>query len=754
MSIHRAPTKTVLTSLWLPVCFAASFSSAAVYAQTSLEISPQEAQSAEADGVSENALELEETAISASADASREGLVPEYEGGQVARGGRVGILGNKDYMETPFTSTSYTNQLIQDQQAHSVADILQNDPSVRIARGFGNFQELYVVRGFPLYSDDISYNGLYGLLPRQYVASEFIERVEVFRGANAFLNGAAPGGTGIGGAINILPKRAPNDPLTRLTVGAETNGFGTVSADVARRFGEEDRFGVRLNMAKRDGETSVKDQDRTLDMFSLGLDYQGDRLRLSADVGHQYHFIDRPQPSVTPTGGIPSAPDAKDNYGQSWTYSKEKQTFGTFRAEYDLSDAVTTWAAAGMRKGEEKNVLANPSSNAAGVTSAYRFDNYREETVTTGEVGMRFNLQTGPVSHEWVVSGAMYDTKDRNAYAASDYDNPFAGSIYNPYDTAKPENINFGGSMSDPNITARTHTQSLAIADTLGFFDNRLLVTLGARRQGLDVTGYDYDSGNRTSKYKKYETTPVAGIVYQLNEQVSVYGNYIEGLTAGEIAGRTTTLSDGSIVALRNPNASLAPYVSKQTELGLKYDGGFVGGSIALFQTEKPFSTVEDRTFKEGGEQRNRGIELSVFGEPTQGVRLLGGLTLLDAKLTKTQDGANDGNEPIGVPKIQANIGGEWDVPGFNGLSLNSRVTYTDSQYTNNANSLEIPSWTRLDIGARYGFKLDERDVTLRARLDNVTGRDYWASTGGYPGSNYLTLGEPRTLSVSATIDF
>jgi iron complex outermembrane receptor protein len=230
MSIHRAPTKTVLTSLWLPVCFAASFSSAAVYAQTSLEISPQEAQSAEADGVSENALELEETAISASADASREGLVPEYEGGQVARGGRVGILGNKDYMETPFTSTSYTNQLIQDQQAHSVADILQNDPSVRIARGFGNFQELYVVRGFPLYSDDISYNGLYGLLPRQYVASEFIERVEVFRGANAFLNGAAPGGTGIGGAINILPKRAPNDPLTRLTVGAETNGFGTVSA--------------------------------------------------------------------------------------------------------------------------------------------------------------------------------------------------------------------------------------------------------------------------------------------------------------------------------------------------------------------------------------------------------------------------------------------------------------------------------------------------------------------------------------------
>ena len=76
-------------------------------------------------------------------------------------------------------------------------------------------------------------------------------------------------------------------------------------------------------------------------MFALGLDYQGDRLRLSADVGHQYHFLDNPRPSVTPNGGIPSAPDADDNFAQPWTYSKEKQTFGTFRAEYDFADAIT-----------------------------------------------------------------------------------------------------------------------------------------------------------------------------------------------------------------------------------------------------------------------------------------------------------------------------------------------------------------------------------------------------------------------------
>lgn len=67
------------------------------------------------------------------------------------------------------------------------------------------------------------------------------------------------------------------------------------------------------------------------------------------------------------------------------------------------------------------------------------------------------------------------------------------------------------------------------------------------------------------------------------------------------------------------------------------------------------------------------------------------------------------------MPRTQANLGGEWDVPGTNGLTLTSRVVYTSSQYADAANDLEAPSWTRLDLGARYRMVLDERDVTLRA---------------------------------------
>src|SRR5690606_8105562 len=245
--------------------------------------------------------------------------------------------------------------------------------------------------------------------------------------------------------------------------------------------------------------------------------------------------------------------------------------------------------------------------------------------------------------------------------------------------------------FSDPSVIGRTRTQSLAIADTLGFLNDRLLVTLGARRQGIHTTDYDGFSGDRSSDLKRYETTPVGGLLYKLTDEVSVYANYIEGLARGDSA---------PFSGVDNPSQRLAPHIAKQTEIGVKYDGVNLGGSLAVFRTERPIGVVTDRLFREGGDQLNRGIELSLFGEPTRGIRLLGGVTLLDTELQDTDNGAYDGNHAIGVPRTQANIGGEWDVPGLTGLTLTSRVVYTSSQYTDLDNDREIPSWTRLDLGA------------------------------------------------------
>lgn len=691
---------------------------------------------------------IQSVVVSASADASADGLTKAYAGGQVARGGRLGLLGNVDMMDTPFNTLNFTQQVIQDQQARSVADVLQNDPSVRVARGFGNYQELYVIRGFNVNSDDLAYNGLYGLLPRQFVASELLERVEVLRGANSFINGAAPGGGGIGGSINLLPKRASNNDLTQATVGVETGGQGYAAVDIGRRFGADGNTGIRVNAARRDGDTGIDDEHRELSVAAIGVDFQSRDLRLSADIGHQDHKLTGARPSVTVAGGIalPSAPDASSNWAQKWTHSNERDTFGTLRGEYDLAKDSVVWAALGARSGDESNILAAPTvSNSNGAASMYRFDNERHDSVRTGEIGVRTKLRTGAIGHSLSATASTYWQESKNAYAFSNFAG-FATSIYNPVDVAAPSTDFFtGGVLSDPKLTSKTILSSYAVADTLSMLDDKLMVTVGVRRQTIKSDSYDYNTTATLSHYNQSKTTPVAGIVYRPVKAVSLYANYIEGLQQGPTASGT---------AIDNIGEVFAPYVSRQKEIGVKYDHGNIGASAAVFSVNQPSAYVVNNHFGVFGEQRNQGLELTVFGTPARGVRVLGGLTLLDAEQRITAGGVNQGKDVIGTPDKQANMGVEWDVPGVRGLNLNARAVYTASQYADGANTQQLPSWNRLDIGANYATRILDRNVSFRARIDNVADKNYWASAGGYPGSGYLVLGAPRTVTVSATVDF
>jgi iron complex outermembrane receptor protein len=691
--------------------------------------------------------------VSASADASAQGLPAAYAGGQVARGGRLGLLGNVDMMDTPFNATNYTQAVIADQQARSVADVVQNDPSVRVARGFGNYQELYVIRGFAVNSDDLAYNGLYGLLPRQFVASELLERVEVFRGANSFINGAAPGGGGIGGAINLLPKRASNKPLTQITVGVESGGQAYVAADVSRRFGEGDRLGVRVNAVRRDGDTAVDRESRKLGVLSVGMDYRGDNYRLSADVGYQDHKLTNPRPSVTLGAGVPmiAAPDSSSNFAQPWTVSNERDTFGTLRGEVDLAKNVVAWAALGARVGDEFNALGSPTvSNANGDASIYRFDNVRHDNVRTGEIGVRGTFRTGSIGHTLSGTASVFSSDSRNAYAISNFAG-VATNIYRPVDYPSPDTRYFpGGNMNDPLVTSTSDLSSYAVADTLAMLDDSVLLTVGLRHQRIRSGSFNYNTGVRESRYDQTANTPVAGLVYKPMKGVSLYANYIEALQAGPVASGTG--ANGQ--PLDNVGQMFAPYTSEQKEIGIKYDSGKLGMSAALFTTAQPSAYVVGNHFDVYGEERHRGLELSVFGVPVRGVRVLGGLTLLDAEQVTTAGGVNQGKDAIGVPKTQLNLGGEWDVAGVEGLSLNARALYTSTQYADGANTQKLPSWTRLDLGANYAMRVMDHAVTLRARVDNVADKSYWASAGGYPGSGYLVVGSPRTFTISGTVDF
>ncbi|NML48475.1 TonB-dependent receptor [Ramlibacter sp. G-1-2-2] len=696
---------------------------------------------------------LSTVTVRASADASAQGLSPAFPGGQVARGGRAGILGTQDNMETPFSITSYTNEYILDRQASSVGAVLRSDPFVGVARGFGNFQEAYFIRGFVVTSDDTAYNGLYSLMPRQYIATELFERVEVLRGATAFLTGATPSGNGLGGAINLLPKRAPNEPLNRVSVETGSGGYGHVSADIARRFGPDGSTGIRVNAGYRDGGTGVDSEKQKTTVASVGLDWHNRDVRLSGDIGWQENQFKQTRPSVTPAGAtsIP-APNASVNFAQPWTYSNEKDLFGTLRGEWDINSAVTAWAAYGGRRGDESNRLAgfNLTNGSTGDGYTYRYDNVREDQVDTGELGLRGKLRTGSVGHEWVVAASRFKSTEKNAYKM-DFFNQQATNLFNPVYSALPafSGAEFaGGNLAAPGVTNRINLTSYALGDTLSLVNDTVLLTLGARHQQMHTTAYDFNTGavNANGDYDKSRTSPALGAVWKVNKQFSAYANYIEGLTKGDVAPPGTT----------NANAVFAPYVTKQQEVGLKYDAGRLGAGLALFSIERPRSTGGGvgQTFTQSGKDRHQGVELSVFGEATRGLRLLGGVTWLDAKQVSTGDATTEGKRVIGVPKMQGSIGAEWDVPGVDRLALDARLTAGGSRYADAANTLKVGGWGRVDVGARYLMEVGGRLVTLRARIDNLADRSYWASTGGYPGQGYMVVGAPRTFSLGASIDF
>ncbi|MEZ2873822.1 TonB-dependent receptor [Pseudomonas lundensis] len=692
-------------------------------------------------------LTLDPTAVSAEAP-QHTALPAVYNGGQVARGAELGVLGNQDIMDVPFTMSSYTSQLIEDHQAESLGDVLLNDASVRQSFGYGNASQIFVIRGLPLTTDDVSYNGLFGVLPRQMISSDSLERVEVFKGPNAFINGVTPTGSGVGGGINLQPKRAEDTPTRRFTTDISNNGRIGEHLDLGQRFGAENQFGVRMNLAQREGDTAIDNENQRTKLFALGLDYRGDRLRVSTDFGYQKQRINGNRNTVylgSALTDIPHAPDADHNYSQKWTSTDLEDTFGMARAEYDLSDHWTAYAAAGAKHTREVGDYSTPTLvNSAGATTASNMFVAHDEDNRSAMAGLRGMFQTGPVSHQVNLGVSGIWTQQRSAY---DLSGTFSNNLYDTVDVPKPAPGKYvGGDINDPGIVGKTINRSVAISDTLGFVDDRVLLTYGLRKQTLKVDGWNYQ-GNRSAAYDESITTPVYGIVLKPWENVSVYANRIEGLAQGP----TAPASAGGM-PVTNAGEVFAPARSKQVEAGIKYDKGTFGASLGVYRIEKPSDgyTNADGTYVRQGTQRNRGVELNLYGEPIDGLRLLAGATLMDTALKGTKNGANDGNRAIGVPKFQYNLGADWDVPGLQGAALNARMLRTGGQYANEANTLSIPAWNRFDLGARYSFDVEQRAVTLRANLENVANTRYWASANG----GYLSQGEPRLLKVSATVDF
>lgn len=663
-----------------------------------------------------------------------------YAGGQMARGARLGLLGNADIMSTPFSTSSFTSEAIANRQAATLPEVLNKDSSVRFTGQLGGVTDSFYIRGLPIGEGNLSevaFDGVYGVAPNYHVFTEYAERIEVVKGPAALLYGMSPNG-GVGGVINVVPKRALPEDLSRasLDYGSGTQVGGHL--DLSRRFGANREWGIRFNGVHRQGDTPLDNQRSRTDIGALSLDYQGERLRASVDFLTQAEKVDAPtRPFLVAAGlPVPDAPDGRRNISQSWGWWKSDGQSALLRAEYDLSDKLTLFANAGgstvdiTRLSDQTPTLLDGAGLATSTPTHYKFRVDRQ----TIDAGLRGHFETGALKHTLSFQVSSYE--DRVAQA----NNAGTAMLTNIYAPVERPFQNIAQPLRTPRISA-SRLSGVALADTLSVLEDRLQFTIGLRHQQVESNNFSASTGAVTAHYDQSALTPLVGVVYKPSQGVSIYANYTEGLSKGDTAPNTAS----------NAGEIFSPYKSKQHELGVKFDLGSVLATASVFQVIKPSGQLTGSVYAADSEQRNRGFEFNVFGEPVKGLRLTGGLTLLDGKLTQTNSRTTLGNRPVGMPTVMANLGADWDVPGVNGLSLNGSVTYTGKAYVNQANTQSVPAWATLDLGVRYATRIAGRATTFRGTLVNATNHAYWSGVASY---GTISQGIPRTFMLSASVDF
>lgn len=682
-------------------------------------------------------------AVTVTANSAQDQDLPApYAGGQVAQGARLGMMGNQDVMDTPFNVTSYTAELIQNQQARTLADVMANDASVRFTTSSGHAYENFRIRGFDVNQNDVAINGMYGLAPMGRTPLEFVERVEVLKGPNALFSGMAPSGA-VGGTINLVPKRADDTPNATFGVNWQGDGQLGTAIDAGRRFGDANQWGARVNGAFSDGATTLDGQSRKREFLSLGLDYRGSALSASIDAYHSQESFQGGTPAMFWFGGsvVPKAPDPRINQF-STGYGSIQSNAVVGRAEYRFNDNVSVFGGIGRRDSHQSGLINGTHArqiDANGNFTGSIIGQRAYTDATSAEAGLRSRFKTGAVGHELVLQASILDTEDGSATGTA---STFRSNIYDPITPVMP-----GVPDSAPK-TAENTLASLALVDTMSFLDDRLRLTGGLRNQRVKTTNFD-KNGNTTSRYDKQAVTPaVALVVKPWGPDLSFYANYVQGLSKGDSVTDTTATNFGQV---------FAPYKTEQKEVGVKWNAGTFTNTLALFQIDKPMLVTEGATarptYADGGEKRVRGVEWNTFGELARGVRVLGGVTYSQGKQTKTSFGRYDGNTAVGAPRWQANTGLEWDTPWIAGLTLSARVQATSSQYADAANKLKIPGWGQLDLGARYAMLVNGKDVVLRLNVNNVFDKHYYAASFS-DTTPIATLGPARTVTASASISF
>jgi len=632
-------------------------------------------------------------------------------------------------IDIPQSLSIVTAKQIKNQAFTSIGDIVRFTPGIAISQGEGH-RDSIIIRGIQstadFFIDGVRDDAEY------YRPFYNVEQVEILRGSNALLFGRGGGG----GIINRVSKTADiGQQFTDLTVSVDT--FGAYSTAIDTNYSVSDTVAFRLN-----GFFESLNNHR--DFFNgerFGINPTV-KFELSPDtiinLSYEYLDDDRVVDRGVPSQNVDNGPDVPLQGFDNTFFGSPDANLATLQAhvlrarvEHSFSQKLRGNITAQYANYDRlyQNLFSSEEVVVTnGIFPEIELDGYRD-TRPRQNILLQANLvgefTTGTIGHTLLI-GAEYgnqnsqNTRLENVFAANNDDQLF-------FAFTDPLNI------PDFSFTNLSRDRETDVTSVSFYVQDQIDLT----NVEQDIAVNDIRNNLQFSR-KDDEITPRLGLIYKPAKNVSFYGGYSQTFLPR---------SGDQFLTLNLDSASTRPQFFENIEIGAKWDiRPNLSLTTAIFQLDRESFTSIDPA--DAGQviviegSRTKGFEVQLSGNLTKKWTIDAGYSYLDGEVNRVDGSGNNGNRTRQTPQNMASLWSNYQINYKLGLGVG--VTFQDSFFVREDNSVEVPSYTRFDAAAFY-------DVSDRLRLqlnvENLFNTDYFPDAHS---NDNISTGKP--LHVRFTI--
>ncbi|MBP6020002.1 MAG: TonB-dependent siderophore receptor [Burkholderiaceae bacterium] len=715
-------------------------------------------------------------------------------------------------LDTPQSITIVPAEVLKQQGAQSLQDVLGNVPGITFSSGEGGagWGDMFTIRGFSA-EQSITTDGVResALSTRTDIFN--LEQAEVYKGTGSVESGVAA----IGGSVNLVSKSPKRDQFYDFSTGLGTDRHRRVTADLNQPFGDSMAF--RLNAMYHENEVAGRkhaDFERwgVAPSLAWGL---GTPTRVVASYFHQ-------KDKNTPDFGVPMSRNGGRMQGIGRDYwgglsnadiEETENNSATLLVEHDFNDKTsirnqTRWSetkrytllntggrllnARNMdsKTGAISNVATAPGGYVTGNTNDYwGYDAQGNETYPTGNLAvprlnpnmnsykgtvianqtdLNFDFDTGTVRHRLATGLELYEEsyrKDPHNRLVPDLPGRRVIDVRNP-------DTHYTGAWKPANYTdesgAKVSNVGVYVYDQITLNPNWEIAG-GLRYDRFRVKWYDANGFTLPEQQKDGVWSGRLGLVYKPVEYGSIYLSYSQATqpSASDAASRT-----GGGLDSKGNVQQYSPGTAKSWELGTKWDllDERLSVTAALFQVERSNPTDANpdnpsENIQSARKDRVRGFELGVAGNITQKWSAYGGLSLMDGGriIEDAADPLQEGGKLKNVPKTTFNF---WTTYAFNpqwDASLGAQYVGKRRHAAGNTvakgpfagQSTDNYADSYWVANASVGYNLN-KNVSLRLNVNNIFDKFYLqqASSSSDGFQLFGVPGAGRTVVLNADMRF